>query len=208
MSDSSRRRKAHGAAALGTDVQGYDTGVDHLVKRIRALNESGWTPKPKRKEAKALAVRLATLADFLDATGTLQLDLEELHDRPIPPLVGDDGRSRPDAMAESWHISYQGMIWRLRDLAVSARRVATELPNPRAKAALPLAALVFLHLRYRHGFQRPTLYDAGEDVRAFQRVTDAAGMPLSAERLRGALSVALRNFDPHFFPDYLAEFVK
>ena len=208
MSDLSRRRKAHGAAALGADVHGYETGVDHLIKRIRALNKSDWTPTPKRKEAEALAVRLATLADFLDATGTLQLDLEELHDRPIPPLVGDDGRSRPDAMAESWHISYQGMIWRLRDLAVSARRVATELPNPRAKAALPLAALVVLHLRYRHGFQRPTLYDAGEDVRAFKRVTDAAGMPLSIERLRGALSEALRDFDPHFFPDYLAYWVK
>ena len=145
-----------GVGHAPADLQGYEAGIDRLVKRLRLMNATAWNPTPKRKAAEALAARLADLANYLDATGTLQFDLEELHNRPAPPVVGEDGWPQPDEVAESWHLSYKGTVWRMRDLAESARRVAAKLPNARAKPALPFAALVFLHLRYRYGFQRPS----------------------------------------------------
>ena len=212
MSNSRRRVKPAGAASLGVgpsadDLQAYEAGVDRLVKRLRLMNESAWSPTPKRRAAEDLAAKLVDLADYLDETGTLQFDVEELHDRPPPLVVGDDGWLQTDTVAESWHLSYKATIWRMRDLADSARRVANELPNPRANPALPFAALVFLHLRYRCGFPRPSLYDLGEDMQAFQRVTEAAGIVREPQTLRGPLSAALKEFDPKRVPHYLADFL-
>ena len=171
------------------------------------MNETEWSPTPKRREAEALAIRLVELADYLDGCGTLQFDLEALHDRTPPPVVGEDGYPRPDVLAESLHCSYKETLWRMRDLADSARRVAGELPDPRRKAALPFAVMGFLHLRHRYGFPRPALYAAGPDVADFGSLTERAGIYLSAESLRNALSAGLKDFDPFLIPPGLDDYL-
>ena len=185
----------------------YSDRITRLAERVRAINQAGWNPTPKRREAEALAVRLIELADYLDGTGTLQFDLEELHDRPPPPVMGADGLPRPDSMAESLQCSYKATIRRIRGLADSARRVADELPDPRQKHALRFAVMGLLHLRYLHGFPRPKLYAAGPDVAALADLVGRAGIHLSAESLRNALSAGLKDFDPLLLPPGLEEYL-
>jgi hypothetical protein len=189
------------------DLTAYTDRIARLAERVRAMNEADWSPTPKRREAEALAVRLVDLADYLDSAGTLQFDLEELHDRPPPSLVGEDGYPRPDGLAESLQCSYKATIWRMRDLADSARHLTDELPDPRRKAALPFAIMGFLHLRHRYGFPRPTLYAAGPAVAELAALVERAGIHLSVESLRNALSAGLKDFDPFLIPPGLHDYL-
>lgn len=195
---------AHLSAA---DLTAYTAGITRLAERAQAMNAVKWSPTPEYRAANALARRLSDLADHLDEGGVLQFDLEELHDRPPPSVVGEDGYSRPDALAESLQCSYKETIWRIRDLADSARRLADELPDPRRKPALPFAIMVFLHLRSRYGFPRPALTATGAVVADLACLTKSAGIHLSAERLRNALAEGLKNFDPHLIPPGLDDYL-
>lgn len=195
-----RSAKPKPVQSLPADLTAYTDGIAKLAVRVRAMRDAEWSPTPKRREAEALAVRLTELADYLDSTGTLQFDLEELHDRPQPAVVGKDGRPRPNEWVQSLHSSYKATIWRIRDLASSARQVAAELPDPRHKAALPFAVMGFLHLRHRYGFPPPTLYGDGPDLAALTDLATQAGIFLSPERLRNALSDGLKDFDPLLIP--------
>jgi len=190
-----------------TELAAYTDRISKLAERVRAMKDAGWSPTPERRDAEALAIRLVELADFLDGAGTLQFDLQELHDRPPRSFVGEDGYPRPDDLAVDLQCSYKATIWRMRDLADSARRLADELPDPRRKAALPFAVMGFLHLRHRFGFPRPKLYSAGTDVAELGDLVARAGIHLSAESLRNALGAGLRDFDPFLIPPGLDDYL-
>lgn len=202
-----RHVKAEPVHLAPADLTAYTDCIARLAERVRAIKDAGWNPTPKRREAEALAGRLVELADYLDDTGTLQFDLEELHDRPPPPIIGADGWPHPDSMAESLQCSYKATIWRIRALADSARRVAYELPGPRRKHALRFAVMGFLHLRYEHGFPLPTLYDTGPGVAALADLVERAGIHLALESLRNALGAGLKDFDPSHTPPGLDEYL-
>lgn len=182
----------------------YEEGVVRLAKRVRLMNEAEYSPTPEKKAAEHIAAKLDELAALLKKQGSAQTGIEELHDRPPIPGVGLDGMP-----VEPVDIgcSYKATTWHMRALAESAREYAKGLPNPRTKNALPFAANALLHLRYRHGFPRPTLYIEGQDVGELRRIVETAGMALSPERLRNALSDALREFDPHFVPPGVGELI-
>ena len=189
------------------DLAAYTDRISRLAARVRLMRKK-WNPTLKRNEAKKLAAQLVELADYLDDTGTLQFDLEELHDRPLPLPVGEDGRPYAHAYAEVMQSSYKATIWRIRQLAESARQVAAELPHPTAKIALPFAVMGFLHLRERYEFLRPRVYAAGPDVAALAVLTEQAGIHLSDETLRNALGKGLKNFEEGLFPLGIYDFLQ
>jgi hypothetical protein len=197
-------------------VKTYEEGIALLVERLKAMHRSEWSPTPKRKAAEAIAARLDELADLLAEDGIAQPSIQQFHDQPPQPQPGIDGWPEPvvkwvEGFPEptmNHRDSYSGTIGHMRALAESARQVAADLPNPRTKPALPFAALALLHLRYEHGYPRPTMYEAGDDVHELQRVTEVAGIVLSPQRLRGALTEAWSRFDPAFVPDYIDELIR
>lgn len=175
----------------------YEDGIAALIRRVKVMHSAGWSPTPQRKAAEAIAAKLSEAADLLDAQGVAQFDIENAHDEPEPVGIGPDGMPQP---AQSWGCSYKATVMHMRSLAETARRVADELPSPQKKHAAPFAALVLLHLRYRHGFPRPSTYAQGAEVAELGRVLEAAGIVLSEERRHNILSDALKTFDPHYFP--------
>ena len=203
-----RRLKCGPVQLSPADLADYSDRISRLAARVRLMNEADWSPTPERRKAEALAVRLVELADYLDETGTLQFDLEELHDRPPPLNFGEDGWPDPNAYAEGLPGgSYKTTIWRIRALAESARQVAKELPNPGQKTALPFVVMGFLHLRHRFGFPRPKLTAAGPDVAALQDLAQRAGIHLADETLRNELGRRLKDFDPFLIPPGLDEYL-
>lgn len=202
-----RRAKPDPVQLPPADLAAYTDRINRLAERVRLMNDSKWNPTPRRNEALALAARLVELADYLDKCGSLQTDLEELHDRPPPMVVGPDGWPRPDELGEGLQCSYKATMWRIRDLAGSARRVAEELPNPRAKPALRFAVMGFLHLRSRYGFPRPKLYADGPDVADLASLVKLAGLYLSDEHLRNELRAGLADFDASLIPAGLDDYL-
>ncbi len=106
-------------------------------------------------------------------------------------------------------LSYASIKSGLYCLAESARLTAKSLPDPREKSSIKFAALGFLHLRSWYGFPRPMLSNSSDDVDEFGRIwadiCESKNVPLSPERLRGALSDAFGEFDPHFWPPGIKE---
>lgn len=185
----------------------YEAAIAKLIERTRQIGQAGrqWSPTPKRKRLEEIAKSIDELVAVLQEQGTAQFDLEECHDRKPPPEVGADGYPKE---VDSWGASYNGTIAYMCDLAESARRAAIELPHPNEKPALPFAALGLLHIRWRFGLPRPTLYEAGPSVLELKRVCDGAGLPRSPVALRGALKGALAEFDRFYCPDYIEDLFK
>jgi hypothetical protein len=176
-----------------------------LIERVRLMHRSDWSPTPGRAAALAFVDRLRELADDLDSTGSIQFDIEAMHDRSAEAMTGPDGWPVP---APEVGASFKATLWHMRTLAESAQAVADGLPDPRERPALPFAALVYLHLRYQHGLPRPTAYNDGEGVRELKRIADAAGLVRSPAAVRGVLKAALDEFDPHHVPEYVREFLR
>lgn len=183
---------------------GYNEALAKLMKRVRQIhvNHGAANVTTKKRELEEIATQLDKVIEVLERQGTAQSDIEELHDRPPPPAVGFDGY--PVAV-DDYGASYKGTIGYMRDLADSARRAANEMPDSRAKHALPFAALALLHIRYQHGFPRPAISVTSDDVVELKRVTTEAGIVLSDGRLSNALGAALREFDPHLLPYHIRE---
>lgn len=185
----------------------YEAAIVRLIERARQIDQAGreWSPTPKRKKLEEIAKRIDELVAVLHEHGSAQFALEECHDRAPPPEFGANGLPLE---VEQWGASYKGTIGHMCDLAESARRAAAELPHPNEKRALPFAALGLLHIRWRFGQPRPTLYEAGPCVQELKRVCDAAGLPRSTVALRGALKGALAEFDRFYCPDYIEDLFK
>jgi hypothetical protein len=175
----------------------YEDGKAVLIQRVRAMVESVWAPTCERKQAQAISEKLRGLVDLLDGHGVVQFDIEQAHDAPLPEECGQDGYPIP---APAVGCSYKATLMHMRALAATAEGVADSLPSAQQKHAAPFAALVFLHLRYRHGYPRPPLHDGSDEVCELKRILSSAGIELSNERVRGLLSKARQEFDPNFFP--------
>lgn len=163
--------------------------------KSRRTNECDFTENTRRH--RGLAKRLRAIAATLDEQEWFYLECK--YDEDPPPHVGEDGRLISDPGANA--ARYEGLLWRLRELAETADRLADENPKPRTKPELPMAADFFLHLWLAAGKDRPSLYDKSAAVTALHDVLVAAGNPLSTERVRGILTAALGKFDPHYCLD-------
>lgn len=167
----------------------YESSAAKLSEWLRTIKTNRTSPTKAKKEYRALAEQLEAVADLLDEPRWSALEAE--HDRPE---TGPDG----------WPIAhtgrYQGTVFRLRDIATDAYRLADDYPNARAKPEHGWAAAYFLHLWLEAGRDRPTSYDDGEAVEALGRILKAGGYPLSPSRVRGILTKALQAFDPTYHP--------
>lgn len=209
-------RVARGSeVAADPDAQAYLVAAARLVQRLQGMQPQhgaidgkrghGWINK-ERKALDRFAAELTRLADRLELT-TVTSAIEEVHDRvdEVVTVSADGSVSKERAPASL--TTFKGALLHMRQLAESARRAASDLPNPRSRVELVFAAEVFVHLRSWHGFARPSLYGRGDDVAELRRILEEAGIKLSAERVRNLLSKALADFDPHLVPLHVSEFL-
>lgn len=191
------------------DRAGYQLAVVRLVERTRQMRVP-WSPTPLRNEITRIARRVEELANLLNEAGCAQFDIEAHHDaRGLPdPTIGDDGM-RIEQDDSDGLPSYARIKSDLCCLAESARLTAESLRDPRERPALGFAALGYLFLRSWYGFPRPTLSNSSGDVDEFGRIwadiCETRSVPLSPERLRGALSDAFKKFDPYLWPPGIEE---
>jgi hypothetical protein len=180
----------------------YERAILRLIERVRGMNEAPKVVTLRRKKLMGFAKRLNDLASELDQPWAVQSDIECEHDKEPAPRIGRDGYPIP---VQRLGVSYQATLMNMRLLADSAKRAADSLPNPRQRPVLPFAAMALLNLRYQHSFPRPVLSNESVDVHELQRVCNAAGMRLSPESFRNALSTALKRFDPLDCPPEILE---
>jgi hypothetical protein len=209
-----RARRSNATALLPQgDEAAYQARALRLVRRLQQMAPvPGGEAKRGRAhvtrqhaEIAAFAVKLTSLADELDRLTAVTSAIEDAHDRVVDlNFVGAGGSVSTERVPRSFS-TFKGAVLEMRQLAESAKIAAGELPDSRQRLDLVFAAEVFLHLRCRHGFPRPSLYDDGPDVQALRKLLQDAGIPLSAARVRGLLSGALKDFDPHLIPDYVDE---
>ncbi len=166
----------------------FEASAAKLSEWLRAIKATDTRPKDAARKYRALAERLATVKQDLDEPQWLELEAE--FDRPEPGL---DGWPIPNAGR------YRTAIRLLGELSRVAAGLADDLPT-KTKPEQGWAAAYFLHLWLETRGDLPTLYDSGEAVTAFGRILEAAGLPLSPERVRGILTHALETFDPTFHP--------
>ena len=202
--------------APAPDATAYQAGACRLVQRLSQMRCSPGTTSAKRghdwitKERRALnsfANELANLSGRLDDLTTATTAIEEAHNRSEDVVaVGADGSVTKERLPASLTM-FKAVLLHMRELAASAREAAGELPNSRRRLDLPFAAETFVHLRSWHGFPRPSLYGAGDDVAELRRILEAAGIQLSDTRVRNLLSTALGQFDPHLIHVHVREFL-
>lgn len=185
----------------GAKLITYDQGKQRLTEYVRNLKEP-WNPTPLSREINGLADRLESVLRELETPSASQFDIECEHDKPEQQPIGLDGL--PIEMPD-WRCSYQGTLLHMRELLASARRTAEGLPNPRKRYALERAATGVVWLFYEHRQQIPKLYEGGDGVRELAAICEAAGIAKSAGAYRGALSVAIKEFDHHMVPGWLVD---
>ena len=172
-----------------------------LAARVRMINESSFNPTERKKELERIADHLEKTADLLNSPGLLFLEAE--FDKDPSPEIGVDGW--PLESQESNLGKFAGTIWRLRDLADTARNEARSLPNSRERPALPYAASGLLHLMCQCEMDKPTRYKDSPAILLLGEICDSAKMPKSPETLLGALKKALNEFDPLMTPPGIDE---
>jgi hypothetical protein len=175
----------------------FEASAAKLAEWLATFRVREWKPTKSVKELRALAKRLIATADTLDSGRWCYL--EQVFDSDPPPAIGLDGW--PITTDETNAGRYAMTVHALRELASTALEEANEYPNARAKPELSRAANRFLHIWLEAGKDRPAIYDDGEAVSAFKSLIEKAGYPLSAQRVRGILSAALKDFDPHYYPE-------
>lgn len=152
----------------------------------------------------AFSKRLGDLVDDLDSGGMGCFGIEEEHDKEPLRLIGRDGYSTP---APDFSCSYKATLMHMRELADSANRAAENLPDPRRRFALPFAAMGLLHLKAWHGHKVGAIDVFSRAVEQLQAICIDAGITLSNEALRNALSVEFNQFDPYYFPPGIWEII-
>lgn len=146
---------------------------------------SDWTPTPERKELQQLAEQLRQVADRAEFG-------------PAWPALEDEANA-------ACAFDLKQHLQSVRALSDAASAAAARLPAPQARPWLAGAALLYLHLRQRHGKAVPSLYDGSEAVLEFAALLAEAGAPKAPETVRNLLSKALAGFDPFMPPPGLDE---
>ncbi|MCY0389129.1 hypothetical protein OVY01_18445 [Robbsia sp. Bb-Pol-6] len=186
---------------MGSDEE-YEAAKIRLARRVRQMASASWTPTPLRNDLTDLADQLEALTARLQTPGAAQDDIERIHDAKSRPFIAPDEEGYPMAvLANHGRLSYAGTLGALDDLVQSARDAIAALPDPREKPAIGFAALQFLHLRFDFERWPVALSNDSSTVTEFGTMCASAGLVLSPERYRGALSAALKGFDPEFNPD-------
>jgi hypothetical protein len=169
--------------------------VERLVQAVKhqhALDCSGWSTTPVRKELESFADRLEEMAKAL-ADSIILLRVRPIHERPY---IGADGlpiQGEPRSILQ--------MRGDLSALAESTRRAIDELPDPRRKIALPLAVQGFLHLSYDAGRLPPSSYEKGPDVQEIAQICESAGLQLAHATIKNELNAQLKSFDGYWPSD-------
>ena len=124
----------------------YQAAIGKLIQRVRVSHETKWSPTESRKECERVAKALDDVAELV-ATTFEGMRIEEVHEERGKPerKTGLDGYPIEEENYLEWP-SYQGIKWRIRDLADSARKAAADLPDPRTKFALRHAATGMLQI--------------------------------------------------------------
>lgn len=168
----------------------YEKSIDRLIERVKLINTSDWKPAQEIKELGDLINQLKNLAAMMDMD--CYWDLEEEFNQPQENWQSD-GTTGPKIERAGF---YSSLRWKLLELAEFAAKKKESLPNPRQRHALPFAAKGLLHIMRECNMDRPALYNDSKSVQELKRICEAAGIVLSNERLRGALSEALADFSP------------
>jgi hypothetical protein len=173
------------------DLLAYREGLQRLAAAVRrGIGTEGKAErfKARRGELNSLAADLRALA-WRVQDGPAWLDLEsQLEAADKDQLSGAQQLQRLNgAMLEA---------------AEAAEAAAGSYKDPRTLPVLPWAALVFLHLRQRHGVVLPTNYVGHEGVVEFAGVlTDAKGSEVGCDRALTLLKAARAEFDPWMPPE-------
>jgi hypothetical protein len=178
----------------------YEKSISKLIERVAMINSAKWSPTPEANALETLATRLDETIALIDED--TYWDLEEAFNQPSPGAVRFDGTTEPD-VDRAGH--YASIRWGMYELAEFARRKKEELPHRNKKHALPFAAIGLLHIMYRAGKDRPKLYDNSDAVKELERICKGAGVFLSSESMRGALSASLKSFDPAYLDDGIGD---
>lgn len=165
----------------------YDEWIAYITKRTRALhfldnNPGGYTVVHMRRGARAFADVIAQLVEHLASCRLARINVEALHDSRV--TNGEASRT------------YATIQEDLEHLRKSAEDAVKQIPDSRAKNALPFAARELLVARDACGLPAAVLSDDSEAVAELDRICRAAGIVLSPQRLRGALSAAARQRQP------------
>lgn len=171
----------------GAPQDEWEEAKERLVALVGRANSSDWSPTPLRKELQGLAEQLRLAADRVEF-GSAWSELEE---------IASEGEA----------FEVKGVLQGVRALSDAASQAASRLPAPQARRWLGDAALLYLHMRCRHGKDRPSLYDGSEAVQEFQQLLQEAGAPRAPETVRNLLSAALKGFDPFMPPAGLDDLV-
>lgn len=94
----------------------------------------------------------------------------------------------------------------LQAVQESIQQHVDSLPHPKERRALPVAAHGLLHLYHVFDCPGPKLWNDSDAVRQLHRVCTKAGLGLSVERVRGALSEAWKRWKGSSLPPELWDF--
>jgi hypothetical protein len=211
----------------------YAASVERLADWLRRQAASDWSPTPEAKRLRAVAAKLAKIADTLEAPGLQSLELAfeapepdtgpiAVMDTPDTDADGLIARTPVDILgqihASAWPLkpeesragSYKALCRDLRQLAEVARNQASGLPNPKQLSPFIYCADLYLHIRHECGLMEdgfPSLHGEGALVMGFLEVCEQAGQERDLVTLRHRLTEAAQRFDRQAMPDNLSSFL-
>ena len=154
----------------------------------------------RKKELERAREKIAWLLNWMDS----ECLLEAVHDsRAVTPLLVHERGNFAKDVRNTEFPTMKVVVGGLRCLDSTLEGEIERLPDPRKRSALPVAALGYLHLRYRFLGEPPALTCGGADVVEFGNICRDAGIHVSDDRLRQVLSAQLRCFDLHYLPPRL-----
>lgn len=166
--------------------EAYKAGLARLGRAVRrGLSVDGKAAlyRARRAQLQRLSDDLRGLADGVES-GPCWADLEaEVEQQHQDPAAGAQQLRQLAAL--------------MRETAAAAESAVEHYKDPRTQPILPWAALVFLHLRWRHRLPPPTTYVGHEAVIEFaQLLADAKGQrDIGADRALTLLKAAAQAFD-------------
>jgi len=184
-----------------TDYERLKAGlVDYVRECARMTKRDASKRDASNRELAAIEKKLASLVTELGHSrwGGLQAEFEfwdrpKLQHREVTTPMGDEFSDLgPEAAVDN--VDYRTLLRGLQALAEKAAAIRAAPPLTR-DPAVTLAAEGLVVLRHNFKRSRPTLYGDGPDVLELADICARAGVPRSPERLRNALSEALKHFD-------------
>lgn len=185
-----------------SDKSGYEQAKRELAAIVARATQDDLSRDvaARKKELERARVKIAWLLNWIDS----DCFLEEAHDsRGVTPLLVHEGGDFTRDVRSAGFPTMKAVVGGLRCLDSTLEVEIERLPDPRRRFALPVAALGYLHLRYRFLGKPPALTSGGADVLEFGNICRDAGLHVTDDRLRQLLSEQLRFFDPHYLPPRL-----